>query len=156
MLEGGGLVSARTRRQARSVWFCLFTAIHGDHVQDLIKEILFWGKIYHDEDTIVHIVFPPKLTFDKWRRHFKLESFPALVLASDTIDPTNYLVFSSGFFAQGVFERPDDLRKVLDFYHNRLVDGADFAELRRSQTLDDLSKLTKIGVDKLVSMVSLS
>lgn len=154
--EGGGQVPPEIRDQAKSVWLCFFSGIHSEHDQGLIKEILFWASIYHEKDTLAHIILPQNPRRDFWRRHFGVTSFPALVLADDAKYPGDFIVFSSSFLDQKPFEDPKKLVAVLDFYHDRIVDGYTFNDLRKQKVLKELSKLTRIALKQLTGMVSLS
>ncbi len=155
-IEGGRKVSPEIRDQAKSVWFCFFSGIHSEHDQALIKEILFWASIYHEQDTLAHVILPQNPRRDFWRRHFGLTSFPAIVLADDVEYPKDFIVFSSSFLDQEPFQDSKNLVAVLDFYHDKIVDGYTFDDLKKQKVLKELSKLTRIALKQLTGMLSLS
>lgn len=155
-IEGGGKVSREIREQTKSVWFCFFSGIHSDHDQALIKEILFWAFIYHKKDTLAHIILPQNPRRDFWRRHFGVAAFPAIVLADNAEYPDNSIVFSSSFLDHEPFRDPKRLVAVLDFYHDKIVDGCTFDDLKKQKVLNELSKLTKIALKRLTAMLSIS
>jgi hypothetical protein len=155
-MEGGGWVPEKIRERSKSFWFCFFNGIHDEHDKNLLMEIMFWAKIYHEEDTLVHIIFPSKPSWDDWRRYFNVTTFPALVLADDTEKPKNFIVFASDFLDEEPFKDPKKLVAVLDFYHNKLLDGHTFKDLKNEKVYKELSKVTKIAFDKLTGMLSFS
>lgn len=156
MIEGGGRVPQEVREQVSSVWFFFFSGMHSEYDQALIKEILFWAFIYHDKDTLAHIILPQNPRRDFWRRYFGVSLFPAVVLADDAEYPDNFIVFSSSFLNEEPFQEPKNLVAVLDFYHDKIVDGYTFDALKKQKVMKELSRLTKIASKQLIGMLSLS
>jgi hypothetical protein len=153
-IDGGGKVSKELRVSARSFWWCFFSAIHSAWEQELIKELLFWGHIYHAEDTVVHILYPAMREFVSWRQRFSVGTFPSVVLADSHDDPAHFVVFSADFLNTKAFGDPLTLRSLLDYYHSKLSDGASFGELRQTKTWKDLASISQVGFEKLASIVS--
>jgi len=156
MIEGGGKVSREIRDQAKSNWFCFFSNMRNEPNPTLIKEILFWAYIDHGKDTLAHIILPQNPRRDFWRRHFSVDAFPTIVLSDDAEYPDNYIIFPPSFLYQEVFKDPNKLIAVLDFYHDKIVDGYTFDNLKKKKVLEELSELTKIALKQLKDVLSIS
>jgi len=130
--------------------------VHDERDQALLKEILFWSSIYHYKDTFVRILLPTSASRDFWRRCFGVQTFPAVVLADDPSIPSKFIVFSSTLFDEEPFRDPKKLVSVLDFCHDRLMDGGTVDDLRRRQVLQRLSEVTLVALERLTRLLVFS
>ena len=146
-------------RDFSSYWFCFVSSL--DRAKDirLVKELLFWGQIYHDDDAEVHILISgfEKEKYDYYRQVFEIVDVPSLVLADNPKPPNDFVKFSPNFFTEELLGKDfEKIRDTMDSLHNHLSLVGNLRKVKNSILKKKLKSVLDKAWKDLKSMISIS
>ena len=111
-------------REKKSYWYCFLTSLDRKQDINILKEILFWGTIYHNDDSVVEILIPGWAgeRYYYYRNVFQVNQIPCLILTDNKEYPVDSILLSKNFInTENLGDNFTNLREVLDFFHNILI-----------------------------------
>lgn len=122
ILPDGQIVSDEYRK---SYWYCFITSLDREKDVTLLKEIVFWERIYHKNTSQVEVLVPDNDRYYFYSRLFQVYEVPCLVLTDSDTYPLDYVVIPKNIISEEYLgERYIKFRELLDFFHNIvMIDG---------------------------------
>lgn len=149
----------RYAKKKKSYWYCFLTSLDREQDISILKEILFWGTIYHNNDSDVEILIPGWAgeRYDYYRRLFKIDQVPSLILTDNKESPVDFILISKKFInTEYLGDNFVNLRELLDFLHNLLINESSLKKINKELFKKQIQKITKKTWDEIKDIVSLN
>ena len=158
-VTSGGVLVEADEEEIKSNWYCFITSLDREQDINLIKELLFWGRIYHDDDANIEILIPgwAGKRYDYYRRVFQINEVPCLILTDNDEYPVDFILISKNLInTEYLGENFVNLREMLDFLHNTLMNEGNLKKIKMELLKTKFETILGKTWNEIKSLISLN
>jgi len=151
----GGIVE----ESGKSHWYCFITSLDREQDVSLIKELLFWGTLYHNDDGDIEILIPGYAgkRYDYYRRVFQVSDVPCLILTDTDKYPVDFILISKNLInTEYLGDSFMNLREMLEFLHNTLMNEGNLREIKKELFKKKFETIIGKTWNEIKSLISLN